>query len=544
MQPRNDRSPTRRIAQPHTRMRTKIASGTPAEKASAVAKPTALEIPHDPANEAAVISAALSNPDLLKSLVRKVLPDHFLSREHRDVWGALGSMMRAGIEVDPAALRTSAGERVATLCEQLRSIAPAKSIEWHVGNLLWDAARATAAKGPVPAFLQLLQDPRADRDRIVSLSRQITNAFQGYEDRRYRLDPIALVRDQMKKVEERAFGRADYPTGIPGLDRFENGRRRITVGLRPGNITVLTSTTGGGKSTTAARMTLGIAFPGGTIGGTPWGSEYEPNALRTDMPGRKVAYGSWEMQGGTTLELLAAMSLGWSRSEMSDPVDGENGGFPSPIRTDYGRRILQERMALIGTRVHFLANPFGKQVGERKGGNDRNLDILQGYLSDMGCEVFFADLWKKCLAQADPESEEMALNRTQTMADELMMHFVLLQQQKSKELEQRTDKRPSRDLIKGSGAWSEIADLILGAHRPGLWKKIVDNVLQLSILKQREGKWPLAVECDWDAEYGSITGGMSIDYDQIGEGNEMDQGIVANWMNNRGPKNGHAGLPR
>jgi len=182
-------------------------------------------------------------------------------------------------------------------------------------------------------------------------------------------------------------------------------------------------------------------------------------------------------------------------------------------------------MERIAERIAFLAMPFRRKSGE-KPNNDRNLDILHGYIADSGCEVFIADLWKRLLRDASPEAEEDALIRQQSMAEETRTHGILLQQQRLKDVEQREDKRPTREGIKGSGAWIEVPDTIIGVHRPALWKRMDDNKLEGIVLKQRYGKWPLAVEFDWDAERGSITGGRPIDYDRPGEVTELDSDFL------------------
>ncbi len=51
---------------------------------------------------------------------------------------------------------------------------------------------------------------------------------------------------------------------------------------------------------------------------------------------------------------------------------------------------------------------------------------------------------------------------------------------------------------------------------------MVDDKLEGILLKQRYGKWPAAVEFDWDPDLGSIRGGRTIEYDRPGEVNEID----------------------
>lgn len=469
-------------------------------------------IPHDPVNEGAILAAVLADQRLLDQLLRRLLPDHFLVRENREAWAALGEVRRRGLDFDYPSVRAISGDAVADYLEGVELAGmPAGNIEWHVQNLLWDAARVAAARGPVPAFLEALRDPKAEPARVRSLSRQISGAFDGYEERKYLHDPDRLVRDQMLEIEQRVAGHATYPFGLPGLDFFdpvERGRRRMIPGTAPGEVTVITSVSGGGKSTTAANVALGLAFPEG---------------VDSDAPGRKVCYGAWEMRGGTTLELIACISLGWSRTDLTDP----GGASPdAPINTHEGRVLLQDRMRRIAERIRFMAMPFKRVAGE-KPSNERNLDLLQGYIADSGCEVFIADLWKRCLRDASPEAEEDALIRQQAMVEELRIHAILLQQQRLKDIEMRPDKRPTREGIKGSGAWVEIADNIIAPHRPALWKRMDDDKIEIFVLKQRKGKWPLGIEFDWDADRGSISGGRPIEYDRLGEGTEFESKFLS-----------------
>lgn len=460
-------------------------------------------IPFDPVNEVALVAAALSDSAVLDSLLRRLLPDHFLARENREAWTALGELRRRGLYVDQSSLAAVSGDAVAAYVEGVREAGGVHgNVEWHVQNLLWDAARVTAARGPVPSFLEALRDPKSEPERVRSLARQVASSFEGYEDRRYLHDPKCLVREQMLEVEQRVGGHNSYPYGLLGLDLYDpaedNGRRRMIPGTAPGQITVLTGVSGGGKSTVVANMALGIAFPSG---------------IESGEPGRRVVYGAWEMRGGMTLELLSCISLGWSRSDLMEGV--------GRVSTHEGRLLLEERMHRVASRIRFMGMPFRRKPGE-KPSNDRNLDLLQGYISDSGCEVFIGDLWKRCLRDTTPDAEEDALIRQQAMVEDLRVHAILLQQQRLKDVEQREDKRPTREGIKGSGAWVEVADTIIAPHRPALWKRMDDNKLEVLILKQRYGKWPLAIEFDWDAERGSVLGGRPIEYERPGEATEFD----------------------
>lgn len=498
-----------------------VPSGSAAAPAQEEAKGAKVVLPFDATNEAVLVAAAYLDPSVRSVLLMRLVPDHFQQKEHRDIWTAFLEVERRKLDLDIALIEQLAGASASRYLTELIEIRPdaPKNLAYHIANLLWDHARATAARGPIPSFIEALRDPKAEPERVRGLARAIGHCFDGYEDRKYLYDPSSLVRDQMKEVEARVAGRATWEYGIPGLDFYERfgpreeWRRRMLPGAAPGQITVVTGISGGGKTTFTAHIVLGLAFPGWLNGDF-------------DSPGRKVLYGAWEMSGGMTLELLSCISLGWSRSEL---VEGRG-----PVATPEGRAELQTRMALLATRIRIMGNPFRRRTGE-KTSNERNLDIVQGYIADSGCEVFIGDLWKRCLRSTEPDDEEEALIRTQAMGEDLRIHQVLLQQQRLKDIESRPDKRPTREGIKGSGAWIEVADTIIAPHRPALFKRVADDKLEVFVLKQRYGRWPLGVEFDWDPDCGLVRGGRPIEYDRPGEQNEVDQaaGLAGKMRNKR-----------
>lgn len=474
-----------------------------------------LVIPVDPVNEAAILVSAARSREVLASLARRLVPDHFQSREFRAAWQALLEVHRRGLEVSNATVQAVAGEGPAKTLHALSSHPTVRNLDFHVQFLLWDAARASAARGPVNAFLEALRDPRADPGRVRSLAQQIAQSLDGHQDRKYLLDPDALVAEQMSAIDKRVEGFATYPFGIDGLDFYDeqvNGvrRRRMLPGTAPGCMTLVTGMTGGGKSTFTAHIILGTAFPGG---------------VESDEPGRRVLAGAWEKSGRMTLELLACISLGWSRTDMTHPA----GNSSAPINAPEGRKKFRERMGRIAERVRFMDNPFRRMSSadqKQRASNDRNLDVVHGYIADSGCEIFVADLWARCLVGTKPDEEQAALERQQAMAEELKVHVIAVHQQRFKDIELRADKRPTREGIKGSGGYLEIPDTVIAPHRPALYKTMEDRTLELFVLKQRDGVWPLGIEFDWDPDTGGIWGGREIQYDQPGEVDEFGGGAL------------------
>jgi replicative DNA helicase len=459
-----------------------------------------IDIPHSPINEQLVIAAACVNDAARAALARKLpRPDFFLVPEHRPVWAALLEMERKHLAFNLGTLQQLGGDQVngaylAKLLEMQPDTPTEANLQHHVEAVQWDRQRAMAVQGPVSSLVEALRNPSEARERVAALARHAAEALGGGGGAHYLRAPDELVASMVDEVRRRIAGHACWPYGIAGLDYYETGardpkgndiggRHRMLPGAAPGQITVITALSGGGKSTFTGHLVLGL-----------------------QEQGRKVLYGAWEPGSKMGLEMLAGLHLGISRTDLTEGVI-----------VDSDLQELEERAHLISKNVTFMDNPFGKLRAAEKPSNERNLDIIQQHIEDAGADVFIADLWDRCLVNDDPSEEKRALFRQQAMAEQTRCHCVLLAQQRIKDIEMRADKRPTREGIKGSSAWVDVADTILAPHRPALFKKIEDNRLEVIVWKQRYGRWPQVVEFDWDAEYGSVMGGRSLEFEHIGE---------------------------
>lgn len=447
--------------------------------------------------EQVVLAAACVDERACEELSLRITADHFIVIQHKAAWNALLELHRRKLSFDLATLRQLGGDDVdveylAELIENRPERPP--NLEHHVQCLLWDHARLTTAAGPIGELLKSLRDPRESPDRVRALARSVSESLDAYQDRRHLLDSAGLVKSQVEEIDKRLSGQAVWPYGIGGLDADEAGTPRLVPGAARGQMTVVTGISGSGKSPLVANMVLGLA-------------EQE----------RRVLYGSWEIKPGIALEWLGLLSLGYSRSAF------QLGRFETWQRVE-----LEDRMHAISQHVKFMGNPFNRVRGENRkkgGGNDRNLDVVHSYIADSGCEVFVADLFERALADSDPDEEKHALFRMQGMATEAQVHMVLVAQQRLKDIEQRPDKRPTREGIKGTGAWVEVPDTILATNRQSLWKPVPDDTIEVHVLKQRLGKWPLLIELDWSADTYAIENGREVPYRFFVDGDETSGGV-------------------
>jgi replicative DNA helicase len=470
------------------------------EEAEAEKGERVIDVVHSPVNEQFNIAAACASPAARTTLAKQFpRPDFFLVQEHRPIWEAILELERRKLDFDMATVRQLGGDRIndkylEKLLELRPDVPSEENLKHHVAAMVWDRQRALVVQGPLGQLVEAIRNPAEARSRVAALARQAAEALSMGGSAAYLRDGRELVGEMMRDVRARLDGQACWPFGIEGLDRYEEGARndkgedisgrfRLLPGAAPGQVTVVTATSGGGKSALSIHMMLG---------------------LRRQK--RKVLYGAWEPGSKMGLELLACVDLGWNKTDLTE------GRLSAEELVE-----LEERAHEISRDVVFMDNPFGRHMAE-KPSNARNLDLIQEHVEQSGCDVFFADLWDRCLEDDQSGPFTRALFRQQAMAEQTKVHVVLLAQQLIKgDAAQRSDKRPTREGIKGTSAWVEIADQILAPHRPALFKKVTDNRLELIVWKQRYGKWPQAVEFDWDGEYGSITRGRSIPFEHIGE---------------------------
>lgn len=459
-----------------------------------------IRIPHDPVNESVVIAAASVDRKWRKKLIAMFpTPDPFYGKGHAEAWEGLIKLEHEGLEYDPATIRQLMGSRVdVEYLDQLvrdRPEAPLNLVH-HIERLQWDRTRVEAVRGPVASLLEAVRDPTSEMEHVQRLAHQVGSAFGATT--KYLRDPAQLIREQMVEIQRRRDGVACYPFGIEGLDKYDDddpdddkaGTWRLIPGCAPSMITMVTGLSGSGKTTATANIAIAQA----------------------NMK-RRVLYAAWEQGSGLTLELCALISLGISRTRaMTGNI------------TDTEARSIEQEMERLSEFIRFFELPFERAKGKERGDqiNDRHLDLIHSQIELTACDVLIADLWRRALRSIRPEDEEHALYRQQAICQKTKAHLIAVHQLRGKDVETREDKRPTREALKGSGGYLDVASTVIGFHRPALWKNVPDDVIEALILKQRFAPWPLAVELDYDGEHGHIGGGRSIEYLRPGETGEVD----------------------
>jgi replicative DNA helicase len=453
-------------------------------------------IPVDTINEQIVVAAALADQDVRDNYVLKEPADMFVDAEHGLIWDGIRTVLQRGQGFDMQALHAEVSGKVKLdYLKQLLERYPKAPVNMaqHISRLRWDHVRKASSEDSVPDFLRALKDPTSSPTEVQGLAERVARSLMVQLDRSFLANPKLVAAKQREQIRKRKEGMACYPYGIHALDFFDDGRHRMIPGAAPGKVTLVTGASGSGKSVVAGAI-----------------------ALQQARMGRRTAIGAWEMGAGFTLEMMTNMSF-------TMPPPGGPGvytkhalGSRYAISTgqidDVGLNEFHERMEAIAEWVRFFDPPFHNDPGKQYT-NDQALSEVYRMVADSGCEVVIFDLWERCIPDGSPGPERRALFTQQAIHQRTNTHGILVCQQKIKEIERRADKRPSRESILGSSAWVEIADAIVGVYRPATARAIPDEVLELLVLKQRFGKWPMAVAFDWDGDTMAMTNGRDVEFD-------------------------------
>lgn len=466
------------------------------ERPERVARQDVMRVPHDPVNEQVLLAAAIVDQPTRVKLLALVPSDSFFGKGHAAAWTGLAEIERRGLSYDPATLKQlTAGGADVDYLEQLVRARPEvpPNLSHHVDMLRWDRSRIEGARGPLAALIESLRDPSCNPERVKALAQQVGASFNQAGNGTGLRDPVELSRQTTQARHERRTGQPCFPFGLEGVDH-DGAQWHLIPGAAPKKITLLVGASGSGKSTVAMRM-----------------------ALAQEAAGRRVLMGAWENGSDVTLEAMAAMSLDISLGRLRTGA----------IEPEEDEALTREQDRLL-ERVRFFDHPaacnsaqFRSAMANKKSyeRNDVSLQMVSARIAETGADVFIGDLWERVLRTSDPSEEKDVLFATQDLMKLTKCHALLLHQFKKADMNSPSDsKRPSREAIRGSSAWVDVPDTILGVYRQALDKNVADEEAEILVLKQRYGIWPLAFSCKWDGDKGRIWGGRQIEYPRAGTG--------------------------
>jgi len=410
-------------------------------------------------------------------LVKELSAREFYVSEHKQLFSGMTEMERARLDYTPPTLMTFMPDTNwggTDYLEKLESLGQDKNIEHHINAMRWDIARVEAFEIHIPELITDLKDPRASADEVIQTSKRLYEHLKASQSESAVISGESLRVRHSASIIARRVGVTFRSSGYMPIDQ------KLVSGFAPGKLSVITGAPSSGKTTLALNMAKRQA--------RKW----------------RVGYLAWESGIEDALDIVCSSQLKIPLEKMAklahmltDEEQEQIDNYITEITGDENLSFLKPP-----PRKLYKGNPF--EV------NDRVLDWIESELEKWDVDIVFWDLFEKKLPARKPEQISNAIDRVQEMIapDRLNLHMCLMVQLLLKEVEKRKDKRPTRDALKGTAAYVEAPDLILGAYRPAIYEYgLDDNIIEVSCLKQRKGPFPWRIIHRWNGTYGRITGG-------------------------------------
>lgn len=441
--------------------------------------------PFDPTSEQVVVSAMLRDEETLKRLVRGISSDDVYADRHRIILSVLKELDRKGLKFDiPTFARVSASMDYAdrdwggdSYLDDLVDVFPdGANLDWHLEQMRTDARLRSAADDVAEDLIAEMRRPGADPARALPLAREligrISAATSGAEAGGVSTGEVAGARYKAV-LAERAAGRSDHvPFGLKELDDV------LTWGASPGKVTVVAARPSNGKSSLGYNL-------------AKWWIDRQ---VRSAQDPRPLLFLPLEMGNQSAQDALVARTAGI-------PVDKIIRGFD---KLDF--EVQMEAVAAID---RYVGSPWISWFDEPGASIERIEEVLAASMepdpngkdgemrSRYGLVIW--DLFDKSLPDLDQATISKSLNQAQKLAREYRTHLALLAQIR-RGVEKRGDKRPTREDLKGSGGWEEVADQIIGIHRERVYDPdMEEDDFEIGILKQRVGGFGQWLSYHYDA---------------------------------------------
>ena len=431
-------------------------------------------------HEQIILGTMLSVKEVRERLVKSLHPDDFIAPNHRAIFAELQELESRRLDYIPATLKTflPPGDdwggveylnKIETNCNE-------KNLDYHIERARWDRVRSGVMRDGIAEFESALKDPQLEVDEALSILNRIHDSISQVRDQRSVMSGATIVAKYMANLYARESGGHLCSSGYTALDK------KLTNPFGRGLITIIAAAPSIGKTSFSLNMA------------------YRQSAKW------KVCYLAWESGSTAAVDILCASALGIKLETLVK--------YPHKIKAELKQRmteVLDNVFLESGNGLIFLSRPPKSITAQANGPwdvNERIIDWFESQISNIKPDIVYWDLFEKMLPDRRPQAISWALDRVQEIAHTHNVHIALLHQVTFKEAEKKVDKRPSRGLLKGTGGYIEVPDMVFGLYRRAVYEPgIADNELELYCLKQRIGPWPWRLVFDWNGECTQVSGG-------------------------------------
>jgi replicative DNA helicase len=428
--------------------------------------------PHDDQAEQAVLGSILKNPHAIHEVATLLGPDAFYDGRNGLVFAAMLSLVRRDVVIDYHTLtaeleRMGVYERAGGLLylAEINVASPSAAHIEHYGRVVADhhfrrraisvaqtiAEQSWRAHEPVDDLLAHSQAAVLGLSEAAAVRTRSTTAADAIERWLESFDGDRSSNDRGDKL-------VGHSTSLRSLDR-------ITLGLQPARLYLLSAYTSVGKSQLAHQVALHVARQHGPV----LMASLEMSDL--ELTARAIA-----QESGVPVEALAthevddreaARVMEVAERQSADPLhymDGADGLTTSQIRS----RALQLQVQL--GRLALIVVDYGQLLQDSKGNN------------------------------STVEDQTLVSRNLKRMARALDVPL-LVPVQINRQAGARGDQRPKLSDIRESGSWEQDSDVVIGLYRDELVHPDTDDrgLLELIVLKNRHAgeKPPASFKAVW-----------------------------------------------
>lgn len=423
----------------------------------------------DVKNEQLVLGQALNNKICLNTFVSSLNYEDFIVENHKVIAFCIEKATHDGVQITddvfdvyrydyPSSEKATGGlSYISKLRKGYSEKLTSKSYLVFVNKLKSDAVKFKIQGNYIKRLMRLARDPSTSLEELNQVTTEIEGMIvgAGESDKTGFKTMKEVNKAHNDEIERRKNKDLKGSTGFSFLDEY------LTNPFASGEVTIVAGRPGAGKSTFVVNSMMRLANKRAPIPSALFALEMDAvstldrlNAIETDIP-LKTLIG--EREKLTPEEL-----------KREDRAKDKRESKPIYICDDV-------RMSMSQLRRH-----------------------IKRLVEDHGVRVVFIDLFMKLQKPKGMNNKSTTdqytemLNEIQRYARELGVHIVCVVQI-GRKAEARNDKRPVMSDLKDSGAFEEIADLILLFYREAyyLTKDVADDfstdIMEIIIAKQRQG---------------------------------------------------------
>jgi replicative DNA helicase len=414
------------------------------------------EYPFDELAERAVLGAMIKDPENIPVVLEHLREEDFYFETHRLLFSVLYKVWdEKGKDWDDIVLRGYL-ERMQLLDRISMDLVYALAMEAAEGALLLEAIRSVKERAGIRKLIDLsIEILRSSKEKpdFNALVGKLTQ--RAYEIAlRYQTSQFYHVKEVANSVLEFIDQRRKAERLITGLSTGFFTLDKLTAGFQPSDLVVIAARPGMGKSSFMLSIVLHLAL------------------------NERVPLGIFSLEMSKEQLVVRMLSM---LSKV--PLQSIRHGF---VKDEEWEEIVRAALEISSREIYIDDNPnlttTELRVKSRKLKQEKGVGIIF---------VDYLQMLKTPYRHATRQEEVAEISRSlKALAKELQIPVVALAQL-SRQVEQRSDKRPQLADLRESGQIEQDADLIIFIHRPEYYKKKPlpeeEGIAEIIVAKQRQG---------------------------------------------------------